>query len=307
MSKDIKLVKIDSAEKDTFFALSAAVDAPDQESLDIISRKEIAGFYEHTKLSQFGDFMIMLNGELAGQICLNASQDSNFTSNKIVNIEFSYGLLDTCKSKGVMTEVLKLAIQHIQAVKDAHQDIIFVEYDGCTPEKHELLTAQAIGEVCAHVMDMSNYPSLSCCIKAGGKVTGLTGDFIDVTFLNQESDPHFSEAFTSALMSYSQKLCQLGFDGSYSTNPPDDVEKHKASEASKILIRQAEDIITQVAILSFVKLRMVEFAQDWVQDVSMKPILEAIKAKGLYYYAPEFFVDEVAHFDVASPDISRSF
>lgn len=188
-----------------------------------------------------------------------------------------------------MTEVLKLAIQHIQAVKDAQQDIIFVDYDGCTPEKHTLLTAQAIGEVCAHVMDMSNYTSLSCSIKAGGKVTRLTHGYINVTFLNQESDPYFSEDFTSALMSYSKKLCQLGFNDRYRTNPPDDVEKHEASEASKILIRQADDIMTQVEILSFVKLRMVEFAQYWMKDDVMEPILNAIKAQGLSYYAPEFF------------------
>lgn len=155
---------------------------------------------------------------------------------------------------------------------------MFIEYDGYSPEKHALLTAQKIGEVCANVMDLGNYPSLSCCIKAGGKVAGLQSGSIHVTFLDQESDPHFSEAFTSTLMGYSKKLCQLGFDDSYRASPPDPAEKREASEASKALIRQAEDDMTRVAVLGFVAMHMSEFIQDWREDAAVMPILEVFSA-----------------------------
>jgi hypothetical protein len=304
MSKNIELVKIESAEQD-IAVLSAAVMEPDSESLDTIKRKTTSGFYAHAKLAQFGDFMIMLDGKLVGQISLNTSKDSNFASNKIVNIEFSYGLLKQDMGKGLMTEVLRLAIRQIQAAKDAHQDIIFVEYDGYSPEKHTLLTAQKIGEVCANVMGISNYPSLSCCIKAGGKVTELQSYSIHLTFLNQGPASHFSEASISALMKYSKTLCQLGFDDSYRHNPPDAAEKSQASEASKTFAWQIEDTMAQVAILCFMKQHAPGFVQDWIQDASMKQILGKIKAAGCSHYAPEFFVDESAKHHVAS-DLSSN-
>ncbi len=188
-----------------------------------------------------------------------------------MNIEFSYGLLEQAMGKGLMTEVLRLAIQRIQAAKDTHQDITFVEYDGCSPEKHALLTAQKIGEVYASVMDISNYPSLSCCIKAGGKVAGLKGGgSIKVNFLHQEPTFHFSEALTLDLMKYSKTLCQLGFDDSYRPNPPSADEKYQASEASKIFIQQVPDAESRSTILFFIK-----------------------------NHAPEFFVDEPAQRDTA--------
>jgi hypothetical protein len=263
MSKKIELIKITSAEQDIAMLNAAAEDQVDKEQVDIIERKKASEFYEHATLAQFGDFMIMLNDQIVGFISLDTHKDSNFVFNGTVNIEFSYGLTKQAMGKGLMTEVLQLAIQYVKTVKDAHQDMRFIEY-GYSPEEHPLLTAQKIGDVYVNVIDISNYPSLSCCIRAGGQVEGLrNGGAIKVNFLCQESTSHFSEALTSDLMKYSKTLCQLGFDSNYRSTPPSIAEKGQASKASETFIKQVvvEDVESLSTIEFFVKNHILESAQ----------------------------------------------
>lgn len=106
-----------------------------------------------------------------------------------------------------MVEAIKLAIEHIRSIKESGQDITFVEcMDLEQPEKHMVFIAKAIGKVEADI-DIYKYPSLSCSIKAGGKVSDISPVSVSVTFLDQSNN--FSDVFTSQLLKCSRELYKI--------------------------------------------------------------------------------------------------
>jgi hypothetical protein len=215
---------------------------PDPEDMEFIQRSDQCGLYNKIAITPFGIFEITQGTKYVGDITLNPIRSPNFDSNGKVNIEISYGIDKEHRGAGIMAKAINLALEGIKVIKESHQNIQFVEFDGDTPENHKVFTASAIGTVYADVSSISNYPSLSSSVKAGGKVTKVSS-IIKVTFLDPEV-PSFPETFISGLMKCSKILYNLGFDnyGGENNRLHSMEEKNKACEAMAELVELVEQI-----------------------------------------------------------------
>ncbi len=266
MKETISLIKIDSANQDRSIRLTLG--SLTQDEIDLITLYEESGYYKDAAVSPFGMFTIKHNDSVVGGITLTTSRAKNFDSSGLVSIEISYSILEEHRGKGIMVEAVKLAVQHIQDIKESHAAITFIECNHCDkPEEREVFTAQSVGIVWAGVSSISNYPSLSSSIKAGGEIAELSSGPIKVTFLNPDAI-YFSKAFTLQVMQCSKTLCQLGFNefecgDIFELRSSMSVEqKTGAWEAIKILFDGAEDPKTQDVIRNLAQDLVPEFAEE---------------------------------------------
>lgn len=277
MSKNITLDKIDSKEKyyEIMRSTRDKIEGSEAELAidnEIIERKEKCDFYIHEAASPLGDFAIYQGTQYVGDIGLGPIRSSNFESDGIVNIIISYSLAPQYRGQGIMVEAIKIAIEYIRSIKESNQDIPFVEcMDQEQPKEHMLFIAKAIGTVKADVL-IQNYPSLSCSIKAGGKVNDIYSMGVIVTFLDQSNN--FSDAFTLQLLECSRELCKIGFnEHSVSDDTPtsrkSSEQQSGALKALEILPNETEDTNAKGIIAGwFIHYAQVQAQKSMVQDNS---------------------------------------
>lgn len=272
MSKEIRLVKgTPDLEKQylDMYAKAYNMSADEvREDMDVIQRKEKCGLYNKTATTPFGDFLITQGTKYVGSIGLHPKRSSSFDSDGTVDIEITYAIDKEHRGAGIMAKVIKLALESIKLIKEGHQTIQFVEVNNADkPEEHEVFTASAIGTVYANVMGISNYPSLSSSVKAGGQITGVVYDAIEVTFFN-ESAPYFSKTFTLSLIQCSKTLYSLGFDNDEEKDNRSPELVNKAREVVEKLISQIDnnDTNTKNVLESWLSYNVLKKNQELAQS-----------------------------------------